>query len=240
MKTIFSYVVVLVILSRPVQAQEPRDPEAWLQEAEKASYCVTNYTALFHKQQRVNGKLQPEETIELKFRQPFSLYLKWITAPYKGSELLYVQGWNENRARVHANGFFCFMTRDYDPRSSRLMENNLRPVTEVGMCILMANVAVNVRKALQAGELCFLDHGREYLGGRETQLLELVFPRDKCRGYDAYRFVINQQTRDKLLIKIQTYDWDDQLFEKYAYENLMLDAGLTDLDFDPANHDYNF
>jgi len=36
------------------------------------------------------------------------------------------------------------------------------------------------------------------------------------------------------------YDWNDQLFESYEYENLKLDAGLTDADFDPANAAYHF
>ena len=33
---------------------------------------------------------------------------------------------------------------------------------------------------------------------------------------------------------------DDHLFEKYGYEGLKLDAGLTVADFEPRNPDYNF
>jgi hypothetical protein len=62
-------------------------PEEWLREAEAAYNRVITYTAVFHKQQRVAGELLPEETILLKCRKnPFNLYMKWIRAPYKGSE----------------------------------------------------------------------------------------------------------------------------------------------------------
>ena len=44
----------------------------------------------------------------------------------------------------------------------------------------------------------------------------------------------------KVPIKIQIFDWDDRLVESYGYENLKLDAGLTDSDFDPNNSDYKF
>ena len=77
------------------------DPEKWLTEAEAAYDRVESYTAIFHKQQRISGKLLPEENIFLKCRkEPFSLYMKWVTKPFKGSELLYVVGWNEDRVRA--------------------------------------------------------------------------------------------------------------------------------------------
>ena len=65
------------------------DPEVWLREAEAANDCVTSYTAVFYKQQRVFEKLLPEETILLKCKKkPFSLYMKWIKAPTKVGGLL--------------------------------------------------------------------------------------------------------------------------------------------------------
>src|SRR5690242_9227983 len=65
-------------------ASDQPDPEEWLRKAEAAYDRVTSYTAVFHKQQRVAGKLYPEETILVKFKKPFSLYMKWIKAPYQG------------------------------------------------------------------------------------------------------------------------------------------------------------
>jgi len=110
-------------------AGDQPDPEEWLRKAEAAYDRVTSYTAIFHKQQRVAGKLGPEETIFVKFKKPFSLYMKWIKAPYQASELLYVAGWNENRVRAHRGGILRLLTRNLKPSDPRLMAGNLRPVT---------------------------------------------------------------------------------------------------------------
>ena len=176
-RIICSALFVLAAMAAHGGATGPSDPEEWLKEAEAAYDGVTSYTAVFHKQQRVDGKLLPEETILLKYRKPFSLYLKWIKAPYKGSELLYVAGWNENRIRAHSGGILRFVTRNLDPRDPGLMEGNLRPVTSIGIGYLLKAVATNIRKAIKVRELTFSERGEETVYGRKTQVLEVFFPR---------------------------------------------------------------
>lgn len=215
-------------------------PDQWIKEAEDAYRSVAGYTATFHKQQRVDGELLEEETIFLKFRNPFSLYMKWVAEPYIGSELLYAQGWNNNRARVHRGGLLRVVTRNLEPQHPRLMANNLRPFTDVGLGYLVNSVSLNVRKAIKADELSMRSFGEETVYGRRTQNLEILFPRDKAKGYSAYRLHINQDVDNKMLIRIRIYDWDDQLFENYGYENLNLNAALTDTDFSPNCAGYHF
>jgi len=217
------------------------DPEQWLREAEAAYDRVTSYTAVFHKQQRVAGELLRKETILLKCRRtPFSLYMKWIEKPYKGSELLYVAGWNEDRARAHRGGILRFVTFNLDPRHPGLMSDNLRPVTSTGIGYLLESVATNIRKAIKAGELAFAELGAETVYGRKTRILQAVFPKDKARDYDGHRFVINQDLESRIPMRIRVYDRDGQLVENYGYENLVLNAPLADADFDPKNPAYRF
>lgn len=217
------------------------DPEEWLRTAEAAYDKVASYSAVFHKQQRIAGKLLPRETILLKCRKrPFSLYMKWIEAPYAGSELLYVAGWNEDRIRAHRGGILRFITRDLDPRDPGLMANELRPVTSTGIGYLLETVATNIRMAIKAGELKFSERGEEALYGRKTQVLEVVFPKERARNYDGYRYVINQDVDSKILVRIRVYDRDERLVESYGYENLNLNAPLADADFDPKNPAYHF
>ena len=216
------------------------DPEEWLKEAETACDSVASYTAILHKQQRVAGKLLPEETIFLKYKKPLSLYLKWIKAPNKGSELLYVTGWNGNRIRAHRGGILRFITRNLDPKDPGLMVGNLRPVTSVGVGHLLETVAINMRKAIKIGELTFSEHGEETVYGVNTQVLEVVFPKQSVNDYDGWRYVVNQNVESKILVRIKIYDRDDQLVENYGYENLVLNAPLADADFDPKNPEYHF
>jgi hypothetical protein len=216
------------------------DPEEWLREAEAAYERVASYTAVFHKQQRVAGELLPEETMLLKFRKPFSLYMRWINAPYKGSELLYVQGWNQDRIRAHRGGILRFITRDLDPKDPGLMAGNLRPVTSTGIGYLLDSVAMNVRRAIKVGELAFSERGEETVYGRNTRVVEVVFPKERATDYDGRRFVVNQDVENRILVRIRVYDRDDRLVEEYGYENLNLDAPLADADFDPKNPGYHF
>ena len=217
------------------------DAEQWLREAEAAYDKVASYTAVFHKQQRVAGELLRKETILLKCRRtPFSLYMKWIEKPYKGSELLYVAGWNEDRARAHRGGILRFVTFNLDPRHPGLMADNLRPVTSTGIGYLLESVATNIRKAIKAGELAFAELGAETVYGRKTRILQAVFPKEKARDYDGHRFVINQDVESRIPLRIRIYDRDGKLVENYGYENLVLNAPLADADFDPKNPAYRF
>jgi hypothetical protein len=51
---------------------------------------IKDYTATLLKQERIGGKMQGVETIELKYRvKPTAIYAKWIDGPFKGREALY-------------------------------------------------------------------------------------------------------------------------------------------------------
>jgi outer membrane lipoprotein-sorting protein len=221
-------------------AQALDEREQWVAEAEAAYANVESYTAILHKQQRVAGKLLPLETIFLKFRKPFSMYLKWILPPYEGSELLYVVGWNENRVRAHRGGFWKFVVRDLDPRDPELMADNLRPVTDIGIGELIKTVAINVHSAIEAGYISVAQLGEETVYGRKTRILDVDLPAGTVGGYGGFRMVINQDIERKVLIRIRVYDRQGQLVENYGYASLNLDAGLTDSDFGPDNPAYHF
>jgi hypothetical protein len=240
LRIILAALFVLIALVAHGGGTDKPDPEQWLGEAEAAYDKVTSYTAIFHKQQRVAGKLLPEETIVLKFRKPASLYMKWIREPYEGSELLYETGRNEDRVRAHRGGILRFVTRNLDPSDPGLMAGNLRPVTSAGIGYLLETVAINVRKALKAGDLTFTERGEESVYGRATQVLEVAVPKERARDYDGCRFVIDQDVESRILVRIRVYDRDDQLVENYGYENLDLNAPLVDADFDPKNPEYHF
>lgn len=238
--TIHSALLLLWTVTAAAAAIDEPDARKWIEEAEVAYDRVESYTTIVHKQQRVAGKLLQKETIFLKFRKPFSLYMKWIKAPYKGSELLYVAGWNENRVRAHRGGLLRFITRDLHPGDRALMKGNLRPVTDVGIGQLIKAVAASVRTAVKAGELGFSEQGEEFVYGRRTQALEIVFHNEEAWGHGGRRLVINQDVGSKILIRIRIHDREDRLVENYGYEDLDLDARLEDADFDAANVGYRF
>lgn len=220
--------------------QEKIDPEKRVQQAEETYDQLDSYTAIFHKQERVNGKLLEEETILLKFKKPFKVYMRWIKDPYKGREVLYAEGWNENQIKAHEGGITGIVTLNLNPGSFMAMRGNRHPVTDSGIGHLIKSIAENMRRKTKAGEFNLLERGEETVYRRRTRKAEVIFERDRTKGYYGYRVIVNLDEEKKVPIKIQIYDWDDQLVESYGYENLDLNAGLTDADFDPKNPKYRF
>ena len=175
-----------------------------------------SYTAIFHKQERVNGKLLEEETILLKFKKPFKMYMKWIKDPYKGREVLYVEGWNENQIKVHEGGITGIVTLNLNPGGFMAMKGNRHPVTDTGIGHLIKIIGENLRRRMKAGEFKLLEHGEETVYRRKTRKVEVLFERDRTKGYYGYRVIVNLDKEKKVPIKIQIYDWDDQLVESYG------------------------
>lgn len=240
-RIVYSAFFVLIALVTNGATSAEFNPEVWLSEAEDVYSSVSSYTAVFHKQQRISGKLLPEETILLKCRrEPFSLYMKWIKKPNYGSELLYVKGWNQDRIRAHKGGILRFFKRNLDPRDPVLMENNLHPVTSIGIDFMIKTISINMRKAIKVGDLTFVERGQETVYGRKTHTIEIIFPKEKAQSYAGWRFVINQDVESKILLRIRIYSRENRLIENYGYENLKLNAPLTDADFDPENPEYDF
>ena len=223
-----------------VQARGKIDPARWIREAEQVYMRVDNYVATFHKQERVEEQLLKEETILIKFKKPFKVYMKWILPPYKGRELIYVEGWNNNQVRIHEGGIFGIITVNIDPKGSLAMRGNRHPVTDAGIDHLLHVMAENFRRGTKAGDLAVLACGEEVVYSRKTQRFEAIFSEGRTKDYYGRRIIINLDVENRLPIRIEIYDGENQLVEKYGYEDLKLNPGLTDLDFDPKNPEYNF
>ncbi len=64
---------LLVALALPATASE--DTLQLLKAMARHAERIKDYTAIFHKQEVVKGKILPQENIFLKFRNPFSVYM---------------------------------------------------------------------------------------------------------------------------------------------------------------------
>jgi len=220
-------------------AQESFDPEAWLRRAEQRLSKVESYVAVFHKQERIRGNLTKEETVLFKFKKPFKAYMKWIREPYRGRESLYVEGCNNNLIKVHECGFLG-LELDLDPRGSLVMKGSRHPITDSGIENVVNLIGRELKKGIRKGEISIRMNGEETIYGRDTRQMEIVFSGSSARGYYCYRAVINIDAENELPIRVQIFDWDNRLVEKYGYEAVALNAGLTDADFDPRNPAYGF
>ncbi|MBI2350805.1 MAG: DUF1571 domain-containing protein [Deltaproteobacteria bacterium] len=212
-----------------------------MEKLERRYESVRDYTALFRKRERKDGDLGPEDTILLKFQKPFKVYMRWLSGSRQGRELLYVQGANDNRVFVFepAHLLARYFTVLLDPGGWRILQESRYPVTEIGIGRLLERVAREARRARGKREL-HVEERRVRIQGGEVLQVEGILPQDPKAGYSYHRVVITLDETNGLSVKISVYDWDNLLIGDYNYENVRLNPGLTEMDFDPSNPAYNF
>ncbi len=207
----------------------------------ETSYArINDYTAVFRKQERVDGKLLPEETTLLKFQKPLKVYMKWMDDPHKGNEALYVDGNNGNKLLVHRGGILGLLTLSLDPRGSLAMAGNRHPITEVGLGYLIEGLIHNVKMALEHGELEITRLADEPLRGRPAIVVEARFVPHPGRRYYTSRMVCHIDKELLLPIGAAFYDENGLLFERYTYSDVRLNVGLMPEDFSRENKAYRF
>ena len=229
------------VLISPASGADQRERLPSLLTRMESSYArVSDYTVVFRKQERLDGKLLPEETTLLKFQKPLKVYMKWIEDPSKGTEALYVDGSNDNKLLVRRGGLLGILTLSLDPRGSLAMIKNRHPITEVGFGYLIDGLQRNIRRALRHGELEVIRLAEETFKGRFTIVVEAKFAPRAGRTYHASRMVCHIDKDLMLPIGAAFYDENDLLFERYSYSDVKLNVGLTPLDFSRENTAYRF
>lgn len=217
------------------------DAEEIIKRMQTAYEDIHDYVCTFNKQERIDGDLLPMETIRLKFKKPFSVYMRWIEEPRKGMEVLYVQGENDRKMIAHP-GSFPDITVKVDPNGKLAMRQNRHPVTEVGIGSAIQIIAKDIQRAGEHPEdsVKYLDHGIEDVNGEKSRCIEAIMPADENSGYYAHRASICYQAETILLNQIKIWDHTNTLVENYRYTKIETNVGLSELDFSDDNPEYEF
>lgn len=224
-----------------IAAADPNEVILHLVEQMEASYArIDDYVAIFHKQERVEGRLLPEETILFKFQKPFKVYMNWIGEPLNGAEALYVEGKNDNKLVAHRGGLLGIMTLVLDPRASLAMQGNRHPITEAGFGFIIEEMRLNLDRALQHGEFELIQISDATFDGRPATVVEGKFSPHERRKYYTSRMVIHIDKELLLPVANSFYDELGVLFEKYTFTDVKLNPRLTVMDFSRYNEAYRF
>lgn len=234
------YVVVCVGGISTSQGAAAPDLVEMLRRAQKKYESVADYTATFHKQQRVGGVLHDEEVALYKFKKPFSVYMKWTGAIDKGREALYVEGKHDGKVLVHLGGMVNYFAPTFalHPKGALAMRKNLRPITESGLGNTIALLVKVCEQARSNGDLSVRYLGEGETAGRPVNRFERILPAGK--GYPAHKTLVDVDRETGFPISVVSHGWNGELLEKYLYEDLRMNVGLTDADFDRANRAYQF
>lgn len=232
---------------------DPRHPLAPALEhayaARQKLASVTDYEALFSKQELI-GRRMRATSMTMKIReQPFSVYLQYVT-PHQGREVIYVSGRNNGQLLAHETGIKAIAgTVSLAPDSEDAMDGNKYPITMIGIRNLLEGVIVQWEAEAQFGECNVQYYPDAKLGkpGEETacKVIESSHPTPRKQfKYQKTRLFID--TASGLPIRVEQYGFPRTegdkapLVEEYTYSKLRVNPGLTDRDFDIKNPNYAF
>lgn len=237
----------LVLMLVPVYTVSGARPEVspaefvqLLEEMTRAYGRVDHYTAIFLMQERLERELGPTQRLELKFKKPLKIYLRWLNGKHEGRQALYPAGVDGNELWVRQPLLVGAVTVGLDPHSPRAREGSRHAITDVGIGRLLDFIRDNASRGLQRSKLTIEDGDQRTTFHRPTQRYILHFPADPAKGYYCMTALIDVDREHRLPIYAETFDWDGQLIERYGYLDLHLNPGLSDEDFDPKNPAYGF
>ena len=225
---------------------------------------VGDYTCDFIKQERVNGKLLPKEHMALKVRneivrdgqivQPFSVYMKFMAPKnYKNREVLFVKGQNKEKILIKEGGTRGrFLPSVWLKQSNSMITSvNRYNITDAGMNKMVERLIEAATENVHCDQECKIRYYREgaKVGGHNCSYLEVIRPNRNpgpLGPNNVYLAQVYVDTTLNIPIRYAAYDWPTkvggrpQLVEEYIYQNVVLNPGLTNDDFDPKNKDYRF
>ena len=236
-------------------AHHPFDPLMEVAEIAlmKIDETVVDYTGTIVSQVSVRGKLRPEQKMNCKIRHEraagddhcgFSVYLRFLK-PDAGQEVIWVDGWNDDKLAAQATVFGTVIRLNLKPNSMLAMKNSRHPIMDIGFRNLLAKMLEKGNRDREHGECEVTIKRNIEIEGRKCVMLEVRHPVKR----DHFEFHIARVYLDEELeipIGYEGYVWpkleggEPRLLEKYFYTNLKLNVGLTDSDFDPANEAYGF
>lgn len=237
---ILAMVLCLTVMVARIDAASTgqTDLDVLLQRSLAAYSRVNDYSCTFHKKELVKGEIQESRNLHFKFRKPASYYLKYTDGDDAGLEAIYSEGRYNNKLEVHLGGYFSFFRVAVDPRGAQALKSNRHPIMDAGIGQILSLVEQNYRQAKTDPESRITLEGETALNGRKVQLIKAIFP--KGRGYYGGKVLVFIDRETFLPVKITVHGWNNEFLEDYQYDNIKLNVGLNDRDFDVKNSEYHF
>lgn len=215
---------------------------------------VRNYTCQLVKRERLNGRMQPYQFMDVKVRcesvkgqepfQPMAVLMKFLgPASLKGRTVLYVDGKNDGLVLVRkgGRGMFKNVELEIDPDSDAARRESKYPITEVGLDNIMDHLINLVQLDLHldpTGNNTKVSYFRDAkVKDRSCTHIEVVHPKQE-NGLQYYKAGLYVDDELHVPIRLVVHDWpsseggEPELLEEYNYVNLKLNTDIDDALFD--------
>ncbi len=197
---------------------------------------VQDYTCRLIKRERIDGKLQPQNTMIMNVRtQPFSVYFRWQEpGPLSGQEACYVEGRYGGKMRVRPRGLLGAVGFvSLDPNDPRARESSRHAITEAGIGHLIEQCAVGWEQERRWG-LSQVQVAEYEYDRRRCLRVEVIHPTNPEGRFWHYRDVVFFDKETHLPVRMEAYDWprrpgdSGDLLESYSFAGLRVNVGIPD------------
>jgi Protein of unknown function (DUF1571) len=218
---------------------------------------VVDYTAIMIKRERVEGVLGDHEFMGIKVRNrkvvnglvksPFSVYMTFLKpAAIKGREVIYIENANKGNLIAHEGGVKgkFLPTVELDPKGMLAMRGQRYPITDMGIENLCVKLIEKGQRDRQHAE-CVVENKSVKISDRPCTLITVTHPLERPH-FDFHRAEIFIDEQLQVPVRYAAYIWpkspggEPELLEEYTYQNIKMNVGLKDIDFDRKNPKYNF
>ncbi len=225
-----------------------------LREGEKYLESIPNYSAIFSKQERINGDLSDNQIIEMKVQHApnFSVYMKWKNSD-TGRQVLFSEQYEDGQMVVKLGGLKgrLLPAIKLDPRGARAMAEARYPVTEAGLLGMLKQIIAYREEDLKRGHgiTCRRLPNQQF---DDRTCMCFVYEYDSAEHSPVYRkSIILIDARHGIPVMARSYTWardaeeltaeelDQQtLIENYSFTSLNTSAALAIEDFSRNNPKY--
>lgn len=224
-----------------------------LQDGARFMEDMENYTVVFHKQERINGDLQEQQSIDMKVQhQPhFAVYMKWKNFE-RGRQVLYSDQYEDGCMVVKFGGFKRILPAlKLEPNSSNARAESRYPVTQAGILGMIRQILVHRQEDLKRGHgvNCVRLPDQEF-DQRRCYVFLLTYEDPKfCETYR--KSIVHIDARHHIPLMIRNYTWatdsdgkteaeldESTLIEHYSFTGLDFERQLVAKDFSRENPRY--
>lgn len=217
---------------------------------------IKDYSATLIKRERIDDTLHDYEFMSIKVRNrklddkkltvPFAVYLKFQKPKaIEGREVIWVEGKNNGKLVAHEGGYKNVLTVRLDPRGTIAMIGQRYPITEIGVENLVNRLIEKGERDRKRDECEVQFYPQAKVGDRPCTLIEVRHPHRRAHfDFSLAQVFIDQELG--IPIRYAAYQWPESagkeplLEEEYTYQDIKLNVGLTERDFDPDNSQYKF
>jgi hypothetical protein len=223
------------MLLRPLEAfgSNSIDIGVLLERCNAAYAKVNDYTCMLHRKDLVNGALKEHTTVLFKYKKPSRYYMKWEQDKI---EAIYAEGKYNNKMVIHGGLLLKFVSVAVKPDAA--LKYNRHTIKDADIGHILNMLGDNYRRAKDDKDASIVLEEEGKLDTRPTWRFKAVFPGN--RNYYGHRVFVDIDRELFLPIRIEVYGWQGELLELYYYEDLKLNVGLVEDDFDVSNKKYLF